>query len=69
MYCRRMIGSRVRYYRRLRGLYQTQLAKMAGLSRTTVARIECELHPPNITTLKRIADALDITMTDLVREE
>ena len=64
-----MIGARIRHYRRLRGLYQTQLAKMAGLSRTTVARIECDANPPNITTLKRIADALAISITDLVRDE
>ena len=64
-----MIGARIRHYRRLRGMQQLDLAKASHLSRTTIGRVECDANPPNITTLKRIADALAISMADLVREE
>jgi transcriptional regulator with XRE-family HTH domain len=50
-------------------MQQLDLAKASHLSRTTIGRVECDANPPNITTLKRIADALAISMADLVREE
>lgn len=56
------IAQRVREARERRGLKQDDLAKMTGIARPNIARIEQGRHIPSLMTLKRIADAL---LTDL----
>jgi DNA-binding XRE family transcriptional regulator len=52
-------GQRLRELRRQRGLSQDKLAAQAGVSLTTVARLERQVHPPCRTwTLARLAAAL-----------
>jgi len=43
-----------------RSLTQSQLAKMSGVSQSTIAQIERGLKDPSISTLKKIAAALDV---------
>jgi DNA-binding XRE family transcriptional regulator len=53
-------GQRLRRLRRRRGLSQEALADRAGISLTTVARLECQHRSPCRTwTLARIAAALE----------
>ena len=54
--------------RRLRGMSQEKLAERAGISRTEVAFIESPVNAFNFTieTLFALADALEVTPTDLL---
>ena len=61
------VAARVVELRQARGLSQEALAKRTGLNRVTLARLERALHPPNLDTLDRIARALRVKLTDLVR--
>lgn len=65
---RRAIGDRVRAARTTAGLTQEALAGRAGLDRKTVNRLELGTTSPLLDHLLVIADALDVPLSDLVRE-
>ncbi len=50
-----------------RNLSQEALARKARINRVTLARLERALHPPRLDTLERIARALGVSLTELVR--
>lgn len=56
----------VRVYRDLRGLSQSGLADRSGVNRVQIADIEAGRRQGSIVTLKRLADALGITVDDLI---
>lgn len=58
--------SPLRAYRDLRGLTQAALAERAGVNRVTVAEIETGRKTGSVATLRRLADALDVTVDDLM---
>jgi transcriptional regulator with XRE-family HTH domain len=49
-------------YRMDKGITQERLAELVGTSNTQISRIESGRHRTNLNTLKRIAEALDITL-------
>lgn len=51
------------------GMNQRELAKRAGLHYTTLNRVERGHHEPSLPTLKAIAAALDLAITDLLSDE
>lgn len=53
------------YWRRLRGLSQEALARRTELAADTIGNIESNRNLPNITTALRIADALDIDVSQI----
>ena len=55
----------LRVYRDLRGLTQATLAAKAGVNRVTVAEIETGRKQGSVTTLRALANALDVTLDDL----
>jgi transcriptional regulator with XRE-family HTH domain len=58
---------RVRELRTRRGLSQTALAARAGWGRSRVCDLEAgRVTNPSLTTLQRIADALDVEVYDLL---
>ncbi|MCS7069331.1 MAG: helix-turn-helix domain-containing protein [Meiothermus sp.] len=59
------LGRLIRKTRRARDLTQSQVAEMAGVSRSLVAVIETGLGEPSLSTLKKIAQVLDISMSEL----
>jgi len=61
------VARRVVALRQARGLSQEALAGKTGLNRVTLARLERAMHPPNLETLERIARALRVSLSDLVR--
>jgi transcriptional regulator with XRE-family HTH domain len=63
------IAASVRHLRRRAGLTQSELAEKAAISRATLARIEAERVDPAASTLRRLADALGVTVNDLFGEE
>ena len=58
-------GDRIRTERERQGLSQGELARKAGLSRTTVNRAERGVVGLNVINVHRIAEALGLTVADL----
>ena len=55
-------------YRKKLGISQDVLSKKADLAYHTIAKIEAGSTPdPRIETVKKIADALDVTIDDLMK--
>jgi XRE family transcriptional regulator of biofilm formation len=61
------IGDNIRKYRNKLGISQDILSKRANLAFHTIAKIEAGSTPdPRIETVKKIADALGVTLDDLI---
>lgn len=60
------LGSRVRTRREEKGLTREDAAREAGMSTATLARIELNDHVPNARALGRLAELLDLPLSDLV---
>jgi transcriptional regulator with XRE-family HTH domain len=59
-------GAVVRRRRLAAGLSQETLAERAGLHFTTISLIERGKRAPTITVLKKLAEGLEVKMSDLV---
>ncbi|WP_410768716.1 helix-turn-helix domain-containing protein [Fontibacillus sp. BL9] len=64
--CYKEIGDLIRVNRENRGLTQEALSLIVQLSRPTIANIEVGRQPVRIHYLYRIADALQISIHDLL---
>lgn len=56
-------------WRLKRGVGQVDLAQKAGLTQATISRIESHLEQPQLETLTRLAEALEIDLTQFFLEE
>jgi mRNA interferase RelE/StbE len=67
-FARRLIAGEkpVRVYRELRGLTQMALFEISGVNRVQIADIEAGRKTGSVETLRKLADALDVTIDDLV---
>jgi len=73
------IGTAVKNIRQKKGLSQTDLSKLCGLSQTSLSHIEKGVKRPSSTSVKRIAEALGVPEpllylygmeeTDIVKEK
>lgn len=64
------LGKRVREYRKIKGLTQEQLCEEIGIvSQHHISMIETGTRAPSLEILVRIANALGITVDDLLQEE
>jgi transcriptional regulator with XRE-family HTH domain len=62
------IGDNVKKYRNKLGISQDVLSKRANLAFHTIAKIEAGSTPdPRIETVKKIADALGVSLDDLMK--
>jgi len=62
------IGGNVKKYRNKIGISQDVLSKRANLAFHTIAKIEAGSTPnPTIDTVKKIADALGVSLDDLMK--
>jgi transcriptional regulator with XRE-family HTH domain len=66
---RKLVGNRVRELRTSQHLTQEQLGERAGLSYKFIGEVERGVGNPTIGTLAGLADALGVTVSDLVRED
>lgn len=62
------IGKNLKDTRFRAGFTQAELAERASTTQTTVARIERDAVQPEITTIRKLAVALDVPITDLLGE-
>ncbi len=62
------IGDNIKKYRNKLGISQDMLSKKAHLAFHTIAKIEAGSTPnPTVGTAKKIADALDVSLDDLMK--
>ena len=56
----------IKRLRRERGLTQQQLAVKAGVSLGYLSRLEVDMHDPRLSTLRKLAKALGVPVTELL---
>jgi transcriptional regulator with XRE-family HTH domain len=63
-----LIGKNIKKYRKLAGISQDVLSKKANLAFHTIAKIEAgSTLNPTIDTVKKIADALGVSLDNLIK--
>ncbi|WP_144162842.1 helix-turn-helix domain-containing protein [Paraburkholderia sp. BCC1885] len=62
------LGEAIRRHREAKELSQEQLALLADVDRSYVGRVERGTNNAATLTLKRLANALDITLAELIAE-
>ncbi len=60
------LAKRLKQLRAKEGLTQLQLAKKAGVTLAYIGRLETGHYDPQLSTLKKLAKALNCTISDLV---
>jgi len=60
---------RLREIRENKGVSRNQLARTSGISASMIYQIETGRKNPTIRVLKKIADALDVKISELIDEE
>jgi len=63
-----LFGEVLQRYRASAGISQEELALRAGVDRTFVSRLERGVRQPTITTVISLAEALNVSAADMVRE-
>lgn len=63
----RAMGRRIKTLREARDLSRQQLAEKAGMSRETIRLLEAGRFDPTLRTLTKLARALGVPLTDLVK--
>ncbi|MGC8651182.1 MAG: helix-turn-helix domain-containing protein [Minisyncoccia bacterium] len=63
-----IIAKNIKKYREKKGISQDKLSKLAGITLHTITKIESGATPdPRIETVKKIADALGVSIDDLIK--
>lgn len=60
------IGSRIRVRRDLAGLSLRQLSERSAVTLTQIHKYERGVHEPTVPVLKRLAEALEVPLDELV---
>ena len=60
--------SKLAQVRKAQGLSQERLAELSGVHRVSIARIETGEISPNIRTLEKLADALQVAVSELIEK-
>lgn len=63
----RAVGPALRALRKGRGLRQYELAARAGITKASLSGYERGRHLPNLHTLSKVLDALDVGLVDFAR--
>ena len=64
-----MLAENIKKFRKQRGISQEELARKAGVTYSTLIKLESGSNKnPTVKTLQQIAQALDVTLDDLVKE-
>lgn len=67
----KQIGAKIVYYRMIKSMSQEQLAEKIGISASYLSKIEHGTYYKNLpfTTLMLIAQALEVDICELIKEE
>ena len=64
-----MLAENIKKLRKQRGLSQEELAKKAGVTYSTLIKLESGVNKnPTIKTIQQIASALEVTLDELTRK-
>lgn len=63
-----MLLEEIKNFRRQKGLSQEQLAKISGLSRSSIINFEHGYRDPRVRDLRKIARALDVPVEQLLAD-
>lgn len=63
------VGQRIRMIRNRKGLSLRDLAKKSDLSTNAISRIERGVNSPTVASLRRLANGLDVHVTDFFKEK
>ncbi len=66
---KKLLGKRLREFRKKRGLKQEQLAEMVGLEPTSICNIENAYNYPTFQNLEKIIKALNVSFLDVFNFE
>ncbi|MCL2880493.1 MAG: helix-turn-helix domain-containing protein [Treponema sp.] len=61
------VGKIIRQYREGKHLSQEVLSGLAGVDRSHLSKIELGLRSPTVTVLYKLADALEVKVSDILR--
>ena len=61
------LGKKIKYLREQTGLSQEKFAEKAGISQDYLGKIEVCINKPGLITVLKIADALDISVSELTK--
>ena len=64
-----MIGKNVSKYREALSISQRELARRVGMSGQFISKIENNLNNPSLETLNKIAEALNVSVSELISDE
>ena len=62
------LGIRLKKFRTKRGLSQTELAKLVGVTPSTISQVESDLIYPSLPALLKIAEVLDVDINSFFQE-
>ena len=62
------IGEKIKKYRNIKNITQSELSDKSGISRSHIASIETGKYNPSLETLKKLAHALSISLESLTSE-
>ncbi len=60
------LGIRFKQLRLTKGLTQAEVAKRSGIHRPNIARVEAGRHTPSLDTLRRLAEAIGVSPSDIL---
>lgn len=63
----RSLGARIRELRHYAGITQAELARRTGIHRPNIARVEAGRHTPSLETISRLAEALGVNPSQILR--
>ena len=62
------VANNIRAIRKKKGITQGELAKETSLSRNTIVNFETDKRDPRVKDLKRIANALNVSLEELIAD-
>lgn len=63
------LGENIRNIRKSKGISILKLRELTGLSKSTISELENDKSSPTAETLQKIADALDVYVSDFFKDE
>lgn len=63
------VGDNIRKFRKAKGLTQKELGEKSGMTEAMIRQYELGLRNPKLETIKKIADGLNVFITDLINSE
>lgn len=63
------LGLRLKYFRTKRGLSQTELAKLVGVTPSTISQVESNLIYPSLPALMKLSEVLSVDITSFFQDQ